>query len=74
MPKTRHSVGMQVVNRLASQLGVQWRKDMKKCGGFVAVCDLCDEQKVIFLKPKVAMNVNGRSVHKTGTVYYVPGS
>jgi peptidyl-tRNA hydrolase len=41
---------------------------------FVAVCDFCDEQKVIFLKPKVAMNVNGRSVHKTGTVYYVPGS
>jgi peptidyl-tRNA hydrolase len=65
---------MQVVNRLATQLGVQWRKDMKKCGCFVAVCDLCDEQKVIFLKPKVAMNVNGRRVHKTGTVYYVPGS
>lgn len=68
MPKTRHSVGMQVVNRLATQLGIQWRKDVKKCGGFVAVCNLCDQQKVILLKPKVAMNVNGSSVHKTGTV------
>jgi peptidyl-tRNA hydrolase len=50
MPKTRHSVGMQVVNRLASQLGVQWRKDMKKCGGFVAFQVMYD---ILTIKVKV---------------------
>lgn len=66
MPNSRHSVGMQVVNKLAAQLGTSWRTERKTCGGMVAVYTLPNQQQCVLLKPKLAMNLNGKSVKKTG--------
>lgn len=70
MPKSRHSVGMQFVNRLATHLGIQWI-DTRKCGGTVAVLTIREEQKVVLLKPTIPMNLNGKSVAKTATNYNI---
>ncbi|KAL3870205.1 hypothetical protein ACJMK2_038286 [Sinanodonta woodiana] len=68
-PNTRHSVGMQVVDKIAAQLDASWQK-MKACSGFVAIADL-DEVQIIMLKPKMPMNVNGTSVSKTAQLYNI---
>lgn len=67
MLDTRHSVGMQVINQLANQLRVSWTNERKTCQGFVAIHTFENQQRCILLKPKVAMNINGRSVQKAGT-------
>ncbi|XP_069121370.1 probable peptidyl-tRNA hydrolase [Argopecten irradians] len=64
MPKTRHSVGAQVLDRLATDLDLKWAKD-KNCAGFTTTFDLNESARVIMLKPKQFMNVNGKSVLKT---------
>ncbi|XP_076093531.1 putative peptidyl-tRNA hydrolase [Mytilus galloprovincialis] len=64
MLETRHSVGMQVINQLANHLRVSWTNERKICQGFVAIHTFENQQRCILLKPKVAMNINGRSVQK----------
>ncbi|OWF54689.1 peptidyl-tRNA hydrolase [Mizuhopecten yessoensis] len=64
MPKSRHSVGIQVLDRLATDLDLKWTRD-KNCAGFTATFDLNEGAQVIMLKPKQFMNVNGKSVGKT---------
>ena len=65
LPKTRHSVGMMAVNRLAKHLDVQWTKDSKNCVGFVACKTLSQGLDLVLLKPKIPMNINGSSIAKT---------
>lgn len=64
MPRTRHSVGMAVIDRLAAVLGVTLVKK-KECLGFVAEKEL-SEIRLVLLKPKQSMNINGTCVRKTG--------
>ena len=60
----RHSVGNSVVNALASALGLSWRVEGKYRG---YICETeNDKDHFIILKPRLLMNVNGRSVVKTG--------
>nr|XP_028570392.1 probable peptidyl-tRNA hydrolase [Podarcis muralis] len=59
---TRHSVGMAVLNHLATKLSVadQWRKD-KRCCADVAFTSL-GEVELVLMKPRSFMNINGRCV------------
>ena len=66
MPGTRHSVGMQFIDRMAQILDVKLKKK-KECLGLVASVDISGVE-VIMLKPKPAMNLNGTSVQKTGKI------
>ncbi|KAM6430837.1 peptidyl-tRNA hydrolase [Liasis olivaceus] len=61
-PGTRHSVGMAVLNHLASQLNVadQWKTD-KRCYADMAVARLGDAE-LLLMKPRKFMNLNGVSV------------
>ncbi|XP_064616231.1 probable peptidyl-tRNA hydrolase [Liolophura sinensis] len=68
-PLTRHSVGMQVVDKLAGYLHAPWVKDQKNCVGFVAQTSISDNLDVVLLKPKMPMNVNGTSVAKTAQLF-----
>ena len=67
LPSTRHSVGMSVLNRLAEDLGIKWTYE-KKCSGFVAKYST-DRCQVLLLKPKLAMNINGKSILRTGECF-----
>ena len=67
LPGTRHSVGMSVVDHLASQLGATWKYN-KQCIGYVAVSHM-EGQQVVLLKPKLAMNINGRSIGRACKFY-----
>lgn len=64
MPQTRHSIGMTLVDRLATFLHMPLIK-RKDCLGFVAEKELSGIHLVL-LKPKQPMNINGASVRKTG--------
>ena len=64
LPDTRHSVGMLVVDCLARQLGAIWHFNRRSIG-HLAVTNVND-QEIILLKPTVAMNINGRSIARTG--------
>ena len=66
MPNTRHSVGMAAVDRLCRHLKASWSKD-GDCQGDVAIATLDSCQRFILLKPRLLMNINGRSVIKAGT-------
>ncbi|XP_063172046.1 peptidyl-tRNA hydrolase isoform X2 [Candoia aspera] len=61
-PGTRHSVGMAVLNHLASQLNMadQWKMD-KQCSAEMAVAHLGDTE-LLLVKPRKFMNLNGVSV------------
>jgi PTH1 family peptidyl-tRNA hydrolase len=63
-PGTRHSVGMQFVNRLAKFLDMNFTKN-RDCVGFVGAKEL-KHINLVLLKPKQPMNINGPSVYKTG--------
>ena len=65
---TRHSVGMQVVDRLAVCLHTCFHRE-KNCSGCIATATL-NGVDIILLKPKMPMNVNGTSVRKTGMYRY----
>lgn len=69
---SRHSVGMQFVDQLERLLQgdktTKWRRD-KSCMGYTQTVVLDNGTKLILLKPKPAMNLNGRSVSKTVKVY-----
>lgn len=64
LPDTRHSVGMLVVDCLARHLGAIWHFNSRSIG-HLAVTNV-DDQEIILLKPTVAMNINGRSIARTG--------
>ncbi|XP_063000656.1 peptidyl-tRNA hydrolase [Elgaria multicarinata webbii] len=59
---TRHSVGMAVLNHLASKLSVadKWKMD-RRCCADVAIAGLGDVELVL-MKPRRFMNANGLSV------------
>ncbi len=65
MTGTRHSVGMAIADELCKHLESNWKKD-SECKGMIAMATLNENHKLILLKPKMFMNVNGRSVLKTG--------
>ncbi|XP_070303058.1 peptidyl-tRNA hydrolase-like isoform X2 [Salvelinus sp. IW2-2015] len=66
MNSSRHSVGMAVLEALASRLGVadSWRGD-RHVSGEVIVSDIQDTQ-IVLLRPRLLMNINGVSVAKAG--------
>uniref|UniRef100_A0A8C7M6H7 peptidyl-tRNA hydrolase n=1 Tax=Oncorhynchus mykiss TaxID=8022 RepID=A0A8C7M6H7_ONCMY len=66
MNSSRHSVGMAVLEALASRLGVagNWRGD-RHVSGEVIVSDIQDTQ-IVLLRPRLLMNINGVSVAKAG--------
>lgn len=66
LPDTRHSIGMLVVDCLSKRLGAVWQFN-KKLLGHSAVTEMNDGQLILF-KPSVAMNINGRSIGRAGTV------
>ena len=68
LPNTRHSVGMLVVDCLSQQLGASWQFNRRSLG-HVAVTKVNNHQ-LIMLKPTLAMNVNGKSISRTGV--YLP--
>lgn len=63
---TRHSVGMEVLDRLARQLAVakSWRAD-KRCCADVAMATV-HGLELVLLKPRRFMNLNGLSVASAG--------
>lgn len=67
LPGTRHSVGMAVLNHLASKLdmGDQWKRD-KQCCADIVVARLGDAE-LLLMKPRKFMNLNGTSVVTAGT-------
>ncbi|XP_078502777.1 putative peptidyl-tRNA hydrolase [Lissotriton helveticus] len=62
MGGTRHSVGMAVLQQLARRLNVadQWKVD-KRCQADVVIATL-GHMRLVLLKPRRLMNINGRSV------------
>jgi len=65
MKPMRHSIGNMVINSLASVLGLSWRSD-RQCCGFICETENEKQEQLILLKPRLLMNVNGRSIAKTG--------
>eukprot|EP00795_Rhopilema_esculentum_P010499 gene10499-19213_t len=53
---------MSALNKLADHLGVKWVYE-KRCSGFIANY-LSEKFQVVLLKPKLAMNINGKSILK----------
>ncbi|NXS23498.1 PTH hydrolase, partial [Mystacornis crossleyi] len=66
---TRHSVGMEVLDRLARQLAVAegWRMD-KRCCADVALAT-AHGLELVLLKPRRFMNLNGLSVASAAEIY-----
>lgn len=71
MEGTRHSVGMAVLGALASRLGVadRWRGD-KHVSGEVIMSEV-QQTRVVLLRPRLLMNVNGVSVARAAEKYGV---
>nr|XP_029533534.1 probable peptidyl-tRNA hydrolase isoform X1 [Oncorhynchus nerka] len=71
MNSSRHSVGMAVLEALASRLGVadNWRGD-RHVSGEVIVSDIQDTQ-IVLLRPRLLMNINGVSVAKAAGKYSI---
>ena len=64
---TRHSVGMQFVNYLATQLQMTWSRD-RSCQAFIAQAPLGPELELYLLKSRHPMNITGKSVAKAGEI------
>lgn len=67
-PTTRHSVGMQIVDRLAAHFGAKWSKS-REAQSYVARKTLTlfptgSRFEIIFMKSVFPMNANGKSVRK----------
>ncbi|XP_035591535.1 probable peptidyl-tRNA hydrolase isoform X1 [Oncorhynchus keta] len=71
MNSSRHSIGMAVLEALASRLGVadNWRGD-RHVSGEVIVSDIQDTQ-IVLLRPRLLMNINGVSVAKAAGKYSI---
>lgn len=64
--KTRHSVGMRAVDMLADWLDVRWSRN-RALLSMVATAPLSEPSiALILIKPKVAMNINGKSIQRAG--------
>lgn len=64
--KTRHSVGMRAVDTLADWLDVRWSRN-RALLSMVATAPLSEPSiALILIKPKVAMNINGKSIQRAG--------
>ncbi|XP_077987012.1 putative peptidyl-tRNA hydrolase [Glandiceps talaboti] len=61
---SRHNVGMTLVNRMAKEMQLSWKRD-KECQGDVAIATIEENHQLILLKPRLFVNVNGQSVSKT---------
>lgn len=63
---TRHSVGMEVLDRLARQLEVadRWRVDKRCCADVTLAA--AHGLELVLLKPRRFMNINGLSVASAG--------
>ncbi|KAL5011294.1 hypothetical protein ScPMuIL_009845 [Solemya velum] len=71
---TRHSVGMLVVEQVAEIFKTSpWKKNMEQCAGYVSKGEIGRSGlKIVLLKPKMPMNVNGTSVSRTAHHFDVP--
>uniref|UniRef100_A0A8C6U028 peptidyl-tRNA hydrolase n=1 Tax=Neogobius melanostomus TaxID=47308 RepID=A0A8C6U028_9GOBI len=71
MDGTRHNVGRAVLDALAVRLGAsgRWKGDRQLCSE-LAVCEL-EGERLILLKPKLLMNVNGAAVAKAASKFGV---
>nr|XP_057926500.1 probable peptidyl-tRNA hydrolase [Doryrhamphus excisus] len=71
MEATRHSVGMAVLGALAARLGLgqRWHSDKQVCGDVVV--SETQNTRLVLLRPKVPMNVNGVAVAKAASKYGV---
>ena len=65
MSKTRHSVGMEAVNRLAEHIGGGWIKD-KATSSYTAIVQLTEDTQLVLIKSRKYMNLNGISVKRAG--------
>ncbi|XP_053329410.1 probable peptidyl-tRNA hydrolase [Spea bombifrons] len=75
MAGTRHSVGMAAVNLLARRLNVadQWKSDKQSKADIIQT--QIDGQRVVLLKPRQLMNINGKSVARAAEKYHLtPGN
>lgn len=74
-PRTRHSVGMQIVDRLATCLDAKWSKS-KEVQSYIARKTLTlfpteSRFEIIFIKSVFPMNANGKSVKKAGEFAFI---
>ncbi|XP_015260511.1 PREDICTED: probable peptidyl-tRNA hydrolase isoform X2 [Cyprinodon variegatus] len=69
MEGTRHSVGMAVLGALAARLGManRWRGD-SHVSGEVILTEV-QHTRVVLLRPRLLMNINGVSVAKAAGKY-----
>ncbi|XP_077416858.1 peptidyl-tRNA hydrolase [Vanacampus margaritifer] len=67
MEGTRHNVGMAVLGALAAHLGLgeRWRSDRQLCGEVL----VADARRLVLLRPRVLMNINGVAVAKAASKY-----
>lgn len=56
---------MMAVNSLAERFQTTWKYN-RKCYGEVAMCKINDGKSIVLLKPRLAMNNNGKSIRETG--------
>eukprot|EP01134_Creolimax_fragrantissima_P003116 CFRG3116T1 len=70
MPNTRHSIGMLFVDYVAQKYGAAWETS-RSIYGTHAKCRIQKsdgtDHELLFLKPKLFMNINGKSVNKACT-------
>ncbi|XP_074779625.1 LOW QUALITY PROTEIN: peptidyl-tRNA hydrolase [Athene noctua] len=66
---TRHSVGMEVLDRLARQLAVAegWRVDRRCCADMALA--VARGLELVLLKPRRLMNLNGLSIASAADIY-----
>uniref|UniRef100_A0A8C3VIS4 Peptidyl-tRNA hydrolase 1 homolog n=1 Tax=Catharus ustulatus TaxID=91951 RepID=A0A8C3VIS4_CATUS len=66
---TRHSVGMEVLDRLARQLEVadRWRVDKRCCADVTLAA--AHGLELVLLKPRRFMNLNGLSIASAAEIY-----
>lgn len=71
MEGTRHSVGMAVLGALAARLGVAdcWRGDRHVSGE--VILSQVQDARVVLLRPRLLMNINGVSVARAAEKYGV---
>ena len=62
--RTRHSVGVQVVDSFATTLNLQWERRREILGHVAELA--CEDERLVLLKPRLFMNENGKSVAKAG--------
>lgn len=67
--KTRHNMGFNAVNKIATQYGIEISK--KKFDGLYGE-GIIENQKVILLKPQTYMNLSGKSIAQVVNFYKIP--